>query len=57
MKNGLKFSFEKNEMKKREIMYISLGYSIKLTISVDIVSIITKIQANTSYLLLVFSSI
>lgn len=38
-------------------MYISLGYNIKLTISVDIVSIITKIQANTSYLLLVFSDI
>ena len=57
MKNGLKFSFEKNEMKKREIISISLGYNIKLVISVDIVSIITKIQANTSNLLLVFSNI
>ena len=49
MKNGLKFSFEKNEMKKREIISISLGYNIKLVISVDIVSIITKIILQIYY--------
>lgn len=47
----------KNGLKKREIISISLGYSIKLTISVDIVSIITKRHANTSNLSLVLSNI
>lgn len=52
------FIWKKNwNEKKREIISISLGYSIKLVISVVIVSIITKIQANISYLLLVFSNL